>query len=351
MFSLSRKTVTKFLIVGTLLASFNSFGQAFVGTKYFGIGQSYSINNDGTLLITDVFGNFYSNVLFDYTAPADITEVGGNFFIKEDKRKLYSIDAAGIWYPWDMDNIYFRIDDVGPIGNIKTVGGNYFVTKNALFTLNHQGTLGLYNRDELKNGVFKLDIKKETIVTVGGTFFMTKENRLFTIDYKGNIARIEDTLGLTNETIQSVGNNYIIDKEGNLYTIGFFKNIAEDGSVSYASSLFKKTNIGIVAADKIVARGGNFILIKIEDEKNPGTFIESIITTSLNGNANYRGVLIFPVGNEGAVIDLAGQPINATGMNYFTVGDKNTLITVDYNGWPLLKNNLSSLMGVTSFNL
>lgn len=243
----------KMLAAGLLLASMNVFS------------QSYLILNNGVTLTTDKAGFIYD--FGHFHLPYKINVAGGQFFIEENKlstvdlngflyekgkkvekvkakgsnflitddNTLVTIDSKGFFYEFDKDSKIFK--------KVTLFGGNFFLVKPD----DKKNIIDLYTVND-KGNYFKINVEglnPADIVSVGGTYFQTKNGAVYTVSKDGFVySKATQKVG----GIAKVGGNFFIDSAGLLFTV------SEDGFLMLP---ILPANIKVAEVSKL---GANFMI-------------------------------------------------------------------------------------------
>lgn len=251
-----------FLALGFVLFSAQSFS------------QSYLILNNGVTLTIDKAGFVYD--FNHFTLPYKVSVTGGQFFIEDSRIK--TVDASGFFYEKDLkvekvkghglnylitdkndlitvdaNGFVYKLEDDKELKKVNQFGGNFFLTKTDLYTVNDLGNYfktnvpGLNLEDitvigghyfQTKAGTTytvsrkgfvysKPDVDAKKVVKAGGKFFIDETNRLFTISDEGLLTLPVLPFGMNLGTIQKIGSNFLIDSEGRIFVVDSLGNIFE----------------------------------------------------------------------------------------------------------------------------
>lgn len=192
--------------------------------------QSYLIRPNGVVLTIDAKGFLYD--LNQFVLPYMVTSKGGQFYIN-DKRQITTVDEDGFFY---------RIDkkEFEAPRKVDFSGANYFSDKDSIWTIDRKGVV--YEEKEIK------DLGR--VEKAGGRFFTIKPRRgdglLYTVSDAGKVERmIVD--GLNPNDVALAGGTWFVTTQGDLYTLD------NSGLVSrFGGSLFPR-------GTKIYKAGGNYL--------------------------------------------------------------------------------------------
>lgn len=174
-----------------------------------GKGRNYFITEKNQLFTIDSTGLFY---FFDKEPAVKKADIyGGNFFtVKTDERNnivdLYTVNSKGNYFK-------MTVAGLNP-ADITLVGGNYFIANYTMYTVSKEGFI-----------FSKPDHKVSAIKTKGGNYFIEASSGLFyTVSADGiiNLPSLPANL-----KIVKTGSNYFIDSEGHLYFVDALGNIIE----------------------------------------------------------------------------------------------------------------------------
>lgn len=180
-------------------------------SKIKGKGNNYLLNNDSELLTVDAKGFYYkfnSDGVFKR-----IQKFGGNFFTAQDERKkntlLYTINSKGNYF-----NI--SLPELNP-ADISVLGGTYFINnRGAVFTVDANGFV-----------YPKADVKVAAPKKLGGNFLIDVTNKLFTVSETGILSNPVMPINLNLNNILKVGSNYMLDTDGRLFVVDKNGNVFE----------------------------------------------------------------------------------------------------------------------------
>lgn len=176
--------------------------------KINGKGLNYLVNDDDKLVTVDAKGFYFK---YEDDIFKRIEKFGGNYFVAKDKKKnvvLYTVNSKGN---------YFNITTPGlNPADITTLGGTFFVTnRGVVYTVSADGYV--FAKTEKAYG-----IKKQ-----GGNFFVDATGKLFTVAESGILTNPVVPLSLNVNNIQKAGANYMIDSEGRLFVVDKNGNLFE----------------------------------------------------------------------------------------------------------------------------
>lgn len=178
--------------------------------KIKGKGLNYLLNKDAKLITVDAKGFYYKYENDDVLKRVE--KFGGNYFLAKDEKKkstlLYTVNSAGNYF-----NI--SLPELNP-ADITVLGGSYFITSN--------GTTFTVSKDGF---VFKKDLKVVAPKKLGGNFVIDSTGKLFTVSEDGVLANpvIPATLNLNN--VAKLGANYMLDNDGKLFVVDKNGNVFE----------------------------------------------------------------------------------------------------------------------------
>jgi hypothetical protein len=181
--------------------------------KIKGKGLNYLLTDDNSLITIDLKGFFYEYKKDQDDSLGRIEKFGGNFFIAKDKKKknslLYTLNATGNYF-----NI--TLPELNP-ADITVLGGNYFINRfGVAFTVSKEGYV--YAKTEKVTGA----LKKQ-----GGNFFVDSSNKLFTVSESGILSNPVVPVSLNVNNIAKAGANYMIDTEGHFFAVDKNGNVFE----------------------------------------------------------------------------------------------------------------------------
>ncbi len=179
--------------------------------KIKGKGLNYVVTDKSDIVTVDTKGFFYK--FEDDDAIKRIHKFGGNFFVTKDARKrnnlLYTVNSKGNYF-----NI--SLPELNP-ADITTVGGTYFMTNRGVyFTVNKDGFV-----------FSKKDVRAATAKKLGGNFFIDMTNKLFTVSEDGVLSNPVLPVSLNLNNIVKTGASYMIDSEGKLFVVDNNGNVFE----------------------------------------------------------------------------------------------------------------------------
>ncbi len=178
--------------------------------KIKGKGLNYVLNDKYELITVGSNGFYYKFTEDDMLKK--IEKFGGNFFTVKDKKKsilLYTVNASGNYF-----NI--ALPELNP-ADITVVGGTFFITKDGVpFTVSKDGFV-----------FAKTGMQIGTVKKFGGNFVIDETNKLFTISETGILSNPVLPLTLNVNNIAKVGSNYMLDNDGKLFVVDNNGNVFE----------------------------------------------------------------------------------------------------------------------------
>jgi len=252
--------------------------------------QSYLILSNGVTLTVDKSGFIYD---FDhFFLPYKVQVNGGQFFVSDEI--LYTIDENGFLYKKDTE-----IDPKDVVGK----GLNYFINdSHHLYTIDQKGFVFKYSKD-------KSVIKKAKLF--GGNFFTVeldekkKITELYTLNSKGNFFKTV-LQGLNPYEISTVGGRWFLTNKNVLYTI------SKDGFV------FSKNEVII---SKVKINGGNYLVDdtnKMFTISDDGLILLPNLPITLNLNQINKIGSNYLIDKEGRafVINSSGEVLERSTQNH-----------------------------------
>ena len=317
------------LAVGLLTLSTLSFTQMFqIKGETEGTNQSFVFFDNGEVSTTRSYFPLSDEVkLFNvenlFFLEGDIKESHANYFVTKDN-ELFTIDAHGYVYQKE----FYSLDS-----QIKHFGGNYFITRSGhIHIVKNDGVI--INYETMDNHY----LSRWKVVC--GNYFITKEDKLITINYKGYYADKTNELVDDIKDIEVTGTNYFILKSGVVYTVGteIIAQLDANGNISYTgdgdvvplldstgnkqyfSTVYRHESE--IPSESIVRAGGNYFF---DIEKNIHTVAAN---GSLNKGANNRKLKV----NLDVDKDRSRELPVHFGNNYFVYAD-GAMYMVDRDGY------------------
>jgi hypothetical protein len=179
--------------------------------KIKGKGNNYLLTDGKELITVDAKGFYYKYDKDDVFKRVE--RFGGNFFLAKDEKKkntlLYTLNAKGNYF-----NI--SIPELNP-AEITTVGGTYFMSNRGVyFTVNKDGFV-----------FSKKDVRVSAAKKLGGNFVIDVTNKLYTVSDDGVLSDPVIPLTLDLNSIVKTGANYMLDSEGRLFVVDKNGNVFE----------------------------------------------------------------------------------------------------------------------------
>jgi hypothetical protein len=178
--------------------------------KIKGKGNNYLLTDKNELITVAANGFYYKYDKDD--ALKRVEKFGGNFFLAKDEKKkntlLYTLNSTGNYF-----NI--ALPELNP-ADITVLGGSYFITNRGVtFTVNKDGF------------VFAKTEKVVAPKKLGGNFLIDGTGKLFTVSDAGILANpvVPATLNINN--VVKVGSNYMLDNDGKLFVVDKNGNVFE----------------------------------------------------------------------------------------------------------------------------
>lgn len=178
--------------------------------KIKGRGLNYVLTDSNELVTVDTMGFFYKFDKDDVLKR--VVSFGGNFFTAKDSKKkstlLYTVNDKGNYFNMTLPGL--------DPADIVTVGGTFFTTKNGTaYTVSKDGFV--YPKTERVGQIRKM----------GGNFFVDSSNKLFTVSETGILSNPVIPMNLNVTAIAKTGANYMIDAEGRLFAVDNNGNVFE----------------------------------------------------------------------------------------------------------------------------
>lgn len=206
----------KFALLLSLMLCLQAF--AAIDTKD-GNTQSYIIHDTGEI---STIKNYYNPTsLHMFLVPdvflhikVNLKKAMGNYFVDEWE-SIYTVNKDG--FVTKVDEVLFRAEDVAVYGH-----SYYIQDNNVLNIVRNDGIIVKY-KDPIgeDNDITKVKV-------VGGSFFITEENKLVIVDPSGYFIDKSSHFRYKHEDVVKHGHNWYQTRDGKLFTIGF-KPVMEQG--------------------------------------------------------------------------------------------------------------------------
>lgn len=178
--------------------------------KVRGKGTNYLLTDKKELITVDAKGFYYK---YDKDKVLDrVEKFGGNFFLAKDEKKkntlLYTLNSTGNYF-----NI--TLPELNP-ADITVLGGSYFITNRGVtFTVNKDGF------------VFPKTERVAAPKKLGGNFLIDGMGKLFTVSETGVLSNPVVPMNLNLSNVVKLGSNYMLDTEGRLFVVDANGNVFE----------------------------------------------------------------------------------------------------------------------------